>query len=390
MTRGDLLALSITIACSSAGAMSTPAPEIWKPSATPAECRQISVEFILLDVSRSMLKGGQFRDLQQQIADSIGAAPACRLMILGTFGLTADVRAAEFMTGKAARQRPMDAVWRQRPTSGATNLDEAAKVVELLAYQLQAAYGRQGEALIVTAYTDNIPSPSPGKDPFSLAGFLARRLNAQHVQVAEDAAGLPPAPPGVRRLHVGEANRLLRPATPSAAQVPAVRRSASPFLFVVLGVALVAGMLLAIYRRRLRLARPFLAPGDTLVGVVITEAEQADAAAKVEVLSRNFRLAAASGLPVTFSVDPNCGAFVVAPSRGIPAGELFCVFPRDDGTVRVEGIAGVNVAGQPLTEKGITVNAREGVVISYGTRSFHIGLLFAAPEEQVAPLRRAA
>src|ERR1017187_233799 len=160
MTRGDLLALFITMACSSAGAMSARAPEIWKPSTPPAECRQISVEFILLDVSRSMLKGGQFRDLQQQIADSIGAAPACRLMILGTFGLTADVRAAEFMTGKAARQRLMEAVWRQRPTSGATNLDEAAKVVELLAYQLQAAYGRQGEALIVTAYTDNIDRKS--------------------------------------------------------------------------------------------------------------------------------------------------------------------------------------------------------------------------------------
>lgn len=367
---------------------SEPTASVWRPPVPPDGCPTFRVEFTLLDVSKSMANGGLFDAARESLSQSIESAPSCELMILGTFGVTAEIRAAEFLTDAAARDRLKTALKPLRPRSGATNLDEAAKAIELLSYQLREAYGSRADVLVVLAYTDDVPSPSPGKEPFSLAGYLARRLDAFHVQVDDTGESLLRKPERVARLAVGS----LTPAPADVARSRAARsnavRGASPFLFLALGVALIAGVVLA--ARRFRLARQLPALGDTLVGVVITETEQAGPAAAVEVLGRNFRLAAASGLPVTFSSDPDRGAYIVAPGEGIPAEELFCIFPHDNGTVRVEGIAGVTAAGRPVTENGITVDAREGVVVSYGNRSFQIGLVFAPLGEPAAMLRRTA
>jgi hypothetical protein len=345
---------------------------IWKPPAAPDACSMFRVELILLDVSKSMARNGFFDEVRNSAARSIDAAPPCDLMILGTFGVTADIRAAEFLSDSRSREAIKAALRRLRPLSAATNLDEAAKAIELLTYQLRDAYGSRFGVLLVTAYTDDVPAPSPGKEPFSLAGYLARRLDAMHVQVADSDSRLPPPPSDIRRI-------ILEPSqskSPGAVRpLPMAGSNMLRAAFLCAGAALVLGVVIAVDRRVRRSRRPASANG-ILSGLAITEMEQALPDGQPQVLSRDFQLAAASGLPVVFSTDPYRGAYVVAPGEGIPAGELFCLFPNDDGTVRVEGAPGVTAAARPVGEKGATIDARDGVLIAYGKRSFRVRLLF--------------
>jgi len=364
---------------------------VWRPPAQPNPCRDFPVEFAILDISKSMARDGRFASARQSLSESIDQGTSCGLFILGTFGVTADVRAAEFLTDASARERLKAALVPLKPEAGATNLDEAAKAVELLTYQLREAYGRQASTLFVTAYTDNIPSPSVGKEPFSLAEYLTLRLNAKHLQLADADSPLPPPPPGVNRIRLGRSKLSSQDGAALAkAENGKLGRGLRLSIEIGLALALMASGLLALRRRRRRAAGMAFDPGATVIGVMVTETGQAGPDAKAEVLGRDIRLAAASGLPVAFSTDPNRGAYIVAPGEGIPVGELFCLFPYDDGTVAVEGAPGMSVAGRPLAEKRVTVDAREGVVIAYGNRTFQIRLLFAAPAEEALPLRRTA
>src|ERR1017187_1336747 len=80
------------------------AASVWRPPEPPDVCPDFRVEFALLDVSKSMSSGGFFDAVLDSLRESIDAAPACELMILGTFGVTADIRAAEFLDDRNARE----------------------------------------------------------------------------------------------------------------------------------------------------------------------------------------------------------------------------------------------------------------------------------------------
>src|SRR5665213_2303827 len=77
------------------------------PAATrPVQCANIQIEVLLVDVSRSMRKGGLFERVQAGITDYVKTqVPDCTLEIVASFGLTADIPDAAFLTGTEGRDR---------------------------------------------------------------------------------------------------------------------------------------------------------------------------------------------------------------------------------------------------------------------------------------------
>ena len=162
-----------------------PAGDVWRPpQPVPSGCGSMKFEAVLVDVSKSMKRGGRFEQARRNIEDYLMAAAPCTLVVIGSFGLTADVHEAQFLATVDGRARLVAAVHRLRPAHTSTNLDEAAKLVELLSYQLRAAYGTPANRLVVRAYSDYESSPSIGKPEFSLGEYLARRMDARYVRVS--------------------------------------------------------------------------------------------------------------------------------------------------------------------------------------------------------------
>ena len=205
----QILTVALAVFLLASCLLASPAADIWHPpQAVPPQCSELRFEVLLFDVSRSMLRSGLFRQAQEDAAVYIlTKAPECTLVIVGSFGVTADVRRGEFLLNHESRARLADSVRTLQATHGYTNLDEAAKLVELLSYQLRAAYGAQANQLVVKAYTDDESRPYAGKPQFSLAEYLAVRMNARHLRVSiEDTT------PGLR-LRLATA-----PRTPSDSQ----------------------------------------------------------------------------------------------------------------------------------------------------------------------------
>ena len=232
-------------------------------------------------------------------------------------------------------------------------------------------------------YSDNISSPSAGKPIFSLPEYLAGDgVGAPGVSPARDGGAVV-----VFKLESSRSPQHQNGAHPLKGVTPLPARL--PLLAALCLLVLAVGSALAILRHRNARVLKTGVPGPELVGVLVTEMEQREPGRAPEVLGRDVRVAAAAGLPVPFSADPNCGAYVVAPGVGIPAvGELFCVFPQDNGDVLVEGAEGVMVGGQPVNTQRARVDARDGAVVEFGKRSFQIRPVFAAFAEGAAPAGR--
>src|SRR5437879_2740285 len=104
-----------------------PAGEVWRPpQSVPSGCGSMKVEVVLVDVSKSMRRGGRFEQARKDIEGHLTAAAPCTLMVVGSFGLTADVHEAQFLATSDGRARLVAAVRRLRADHTATNLDEAA------------------------------------------------------------------------------------------------------------------------------------------------------------------------------------------------------------------------------------------------------------------------
>lgn len=165
--------------------LATTTADVWRPpQPVPEQCSELRFEVLLIDVSRPMLRFRLFQQAQENAADYIlTRAPACTLAIVGSFGVTADVRSGEFLVDLKSRMRLVESIRALRATHGYTNRDEAAKLIALLDYELRDAYGVPADLLIVRAYTDYESRPYGDKAKFSLAEYLALRMNARHIRV---------------------------------------------------------------------------------------------------------------------------------------------------------------------------------------------------------------
>ena len=111
--------------------------DVWRPPQRPPTCQHVQIEALLVDVSISMKRDRLFDVVQQNMVDHIRTLPPCNLEIVASFGTTADVQTAEFITPEKSRKGLVQAVRTLRPIHSRTNLDEAGKLIELLSYQLR-------------------------------------------------------------------------------------------------------------------------------------------------------------------------------------------------------------------------------------------------------------
>ena len=93
------LPIVLVVFCLTSCLQASPFSDIWRPPKdVPAQCLEPRFEVILFDVSQSMLKSGLFQQAQENAAEYVlDKAPECTLLIVGAFGVTADVRGGEFI-----------------------------------------------------------------------------------------------------------------------------------------------------------------------------------------------------------------------------------------------------------------------------------------------------
>jgi len=345
--------------------------DVWRPPASlPARCSSPQFELVLLDVSRSMAKSGAFAQAQAQAAAHVLYDVAdCTLVVVGWFGVTADVRSGEFIVDSRSRLRVAESIRALRATQHHSNFDEAAKLIELLDYQLRAAFGDTANRLAVLAYTDNQSEPSGGKPKFSLADYLARRMNARHVRVGlsdsqqekdQPATGRPAAPRG-----------------PTPAVAGWLRRGAAARMLAG-GLALFAAGIVGLWlRRRGRMPRR---PATRLQALLITESDE-PGNGRTAIQIREQRLDVCTRVPVVFSTDPEQGTYVASPLPDTEPGELFRVTPLADGRVLLETRrARVSLNGQPIGQRKIKIGLAQPARIRLDHRVFALSEAYAVQE----------
>jgi hypothetical protein len=354
------------------GLLASTLGDVWRPPVpVPAQCTAPLFELILLDVSRPMSRSGAFAQAQAKAVEQVlYEVPDCTLVIVGSFGVTADVRGGEFLVDSRSRLRLAQSIRALRATHPHTNLDEAAKLIELLDYQLRAAYGGTASRLIVLAYTDNQSEPSAGRPKFSLAEYLARRMNARHVRVAfsdhESDQRTPrpaPAPPRPKPAQTGGAGWL-------------GRRAAGPVLLSGL-LLLATGIVGLWFRRRSKVPPRTSTPLQALLVAESDEPRNGQAANRI----REQRVDVCTRVPVVFSTDPEQGTYVAAPLPDAEPGELFRVTPLADGRVLLETQRPqATLNGKPIGRRKIKVGLAQPVRICLERRVFALSGAYGVPE----------
>jgi hypothetical protein len=259
-----------------------------------------------------------------------------------------------------------------RPVHTATNLDEAAKLVELLSYQLRDAYGTPASRLVVRVYSDHESSPSVGKPNFSLGEYLARRMDARYVHVS--AGDLPTEQMLGVQAGLGEGR--------SGTDAPLESRKASgavTVLAVAAGLVLLGALLTFIWLRSRSPGSPARAGG--LGALLVTENPVAAEAGGPAAVGPERHVAVATGVPVVFSTDANSATYIAAVVPGAADGELFRVEPLPDGCVRIQSPhASLTVNDEPLgVDRQLKVDIRMPIRVRLGPREFNIIGVFARP-----------
>jgi hypothetical protein len=344
---------------------------VWRlPQLIPTPCSEVRTVLLLMDVSGSMNAMNRL-DLAKASATKylVSDAPDCTLAIVASFGITADVVGAEFLTGQENRFRLAELVRHVVANHPYTNLDEAAKLVELLNYQLQAVYGRKSADLSVRVYSDLISAPSVGKSQFSLSEFLADRLAAQHPRLTADTL------PEEQHIQIRPSPPALSDQNRGITGGGSTRVSGIALLLAAAGL-LVSGLVLLIWLRFRSSGRPPRVSG--LECLLVTESASQPDAKRPEVLVRDRRVPVAPGVPTLFSTDANSATYVVALVPGAAEGELFRVEPLTDGSVRIRSPhPRLTVNDEPLdVDRRLKVDIREPIRVCLGRREFNITGVF--------------
>jgi hypothetical protein len=360
------LGVALAICSLSAALFASPSDDVWRPpQPVPRECATIQIEAVLLDVSRSMRHGGLFDHQRKSIEDYLtNTAQSCSLVIVGSFGITADVQDAQFLTTTAGRARLVGALQRLRPEHPSTNLEEAAKLVELLSYQLRAVYGAQANRLVVRVYSDYESSPSIGKPGFSLAEYLARRMNGRYIRDSASDGTLK------------EVVQVL--ATPLLEVKPAVKPQEPLWGKKAILAAAIVGFVLIIALCCMLLVRS--RPGHCVdrgsgpVALLVTECVAQGDQVSLEMRSPERRVEVATGVPVVFSTNADLATYVAAVVPAADSGELFRIEPLLDGSVRIQSpYSRLTVNEDPLDfDRTLNINMREPIRIRLGPREFTI------------------
>ncbi len=361
-----VLALFLAACLLPSSLFSREATGVWQPPLPPpAGCPTLSFDVVLLDISLSMKRRGRFEDAKQRVTQFLTQAPACSLVVVGTFGLTADVRDGQFLTIEG-RARLLAVVNSLHPTHSYTNEDEAAKLIELISYQLRDAYGAQANQLVARVYSDFENSPSADKPHMSVGRFLAGRMGADYSQLTlKEAPKGPAAEPDAASPDPGRATN-----APPGPAIPRGSRSSLPAMCVGAGGVLGLLVLLAVVLARGRQSRP----GESkLEALLVTESVAAENPDTPPTVHPGRRVEVATGVPAVFSTDPNSATFIAASVPGAPAGELFRIVPQPDERMRIEcSLPGLTVNEAPYKNEREGISLAEPIRLRLGPREFAI------------------
>ena len=277
---------------------------------------------------------------------------------------------ASSLFDRQSRKRLANSVRTLRATHGYTNFDEAAKLVELLSYQLRGAYGRSADRFMVRAFTDYESRPYADKPKFSLVEYLAQRLNARHIRVSvEDQTTS-------QQLQVQA-----MPQSAAAGQRPNQYASArSRSRFWVETVVIGAGVLLITLLGLWLTSRPQAtqsAPAS-LGAILVTEKIDQPTGNTSDVIVKGHRINVNTWVPVMFSTEPERASYIAARAPGTADGDLFSVTPMPQGRVNIQSRhTSVVVDGKRLGHRSLRVALDKPVEIRVGHRLFELTGVFA-------------
>jgi hypothetical protein len=381
--------------------------QLWMPEPVPLACGQFHTELLLLDVSKSMRQKGLFDSVKDKLARSVDDTPDCNLLIIGTFGLTADIKGAQFLQDAAARARLRDVVASLTATDSQTNLDEAAKLIEWIDFKIQVAYHGDGLPLYVKVLSDHISSPSTGKPLFSLRKYLENHLSAGQLVVEEIGvlpsvtADLPlPSGDGASQISVDRLSETLLPhpaahsPDASASDVkprPPARGSwpylwaRSAFMLTTPGLRLVNAIVLVtvtagliaiflIRRKKKPLDPDSAVPTALIIAETLFPRNDSDGARVIQ----EKRIPVAIRVPVVIGTDPSRSTFVVEQAGEDGQKDIFRLVPLPGSQLQVFGGEGGVVNGEPIPKNGVLVSLTTPLTLQSGSHRWMVRGVFGA------------
>jgi len=396
---------------------------LWVPPPKPDRCQAIAGDLVLVDISLSMRN--LFPSVRRELEAYVDGIEDCRLVVLSTFGTTADVVTAEFMNGPEARQRLKGKIRELRPSQSDTNFDEAAKLAEWVFAKLTMSYGPGDASFGVKVLSDDVPSPSPGKSPFRLREYLANSFPKARLQVIEvtpqvtgvagpaatvrSSTGVVIAQVPIEKLRaiLGEPGEPAKPASVATAPEPAApgrdQSTVAPWLaghrraLVApaggLFALVVALMTIRLLRRKSQVPgvpgnrlgtvpETRRAPTDVLVREIEYRKDGAGNGPAAHLL-REKRIPVGLGVPLTFGRD-RMASWVVASGAVGNHGELFRITCVAGPAFRIRGIRDLRANGQRLSGAEREFDASQPLQVQVGSAEWQITPEFASGRDRTA------
>ena len=393
---------------------------LWSPPPKPDQCEAVAADITLVDVSWSMRT--LFPSVRRELEAYIDQVENCQLVILATFGTTADVVAVEFVIGPESRQRLKEKTRELRPSQSNTNFDEAGKLTEWVFNKVAAAYAPTEVGFSVKVLSDDVPSPSPGKKPFGLREYLENSFPKARLQVIEVAArsatvggagvtvrsgeGVVIAQLPIEKLRavLGEPGQPAKPATaaPPRPNAPEKTNHRTTSWFATHRAAIAVSGLLAVLMAlgTVRLVqRKFKAPATAgkpvrptpvthraPTSLLVRELEYRKAApgrGPAVHLLREQRIPIGPEVPVTFGRDP-MATWVVASDTVGNHGELFRITCVAGLALRIRGVRELYANGQQLSGAEREFDTSQPVEIRFGSVEWRITPEFGSDRNRTA------
>lgn len=363
---------------------------LWELPSPPRSCGSLTVQLLLLDVSGSVRT--IFPELIQQLTSYIQAGNQCTLILLSTFGTTADLQAIAYIDTPQGQQKLLETLNTLQANDDHTNFDEAAKHIEQIRLMLSQAYPELPVRLSIQVLSDDIPDPSPNKADvdFDFKAFMEQvqgdtlqlitltptgstqptpnDLSGDTVELTTSVNGLATLLEQLWPIIVATPLPTPTPtATPTANPSPTPTPTAKPqdkdiqdtppqipWTLVALCLAGLGGIGLVLYIRSFTLETAELAPEPEIESVMVIEQELAEGEEARTLNRKHFKIVPDQDILFGSSQDNH---YVIQDPSQAP--HLFTLTLRSDGNIHISGKDGLQCNKKPVPTQGLDISDPE-------------------------------